>query len=198
MADLFLAVGPDRPTLCEGWDTGDLLTHLLIRERRGDTVLSQAVPPLRSWAKSVWRSYHHLPWNEQVHRLRSGPPWYNPISLRPVDTALNTGEFFIHHEDIRRGEPGWTPRTLDEQTTEALVKQIKSPFSKWQLRKFQGGVRVEFPGQPVFELVAGDDPITLAGEPGEIVLWISGRRRACEVDVTGSPEALAVLERGHS
>ena len=33
LADLFAALGPDQPTLCEGWDTQDLLIHLLIRER---------------------------------------------------------------------------------------------------------------------------------------------------------------------
>ena len=33
LADLFVTLGPDQPTLCEGWDTQDLLVHLLVRER---------------------------------------------------------------------------------------------------------------------------------------------------------------------
>src|ERR1700731_945378 len=28
--------GPDAPTLCEGWTTGDLAAHLVLRERRPD------------------------------------------------------------------------------------------------------------------------------------------------------------------
>jgi uncharacterized protein (TIGR03083 family) len=28
--------GPDAPTLCEGWNTGDLAAHLVLRERRPD------------------------------------------------------------------------------------------------------------------------------------------------------------------
>ena len=36
LADLFVTLGPDQPTLCEGWDTKDLLVHLLVRERRPD------------------------------------------------------------------------------------------------------------------------------------------------------------------
>ena len=37
---------------------------------------------------------------------------------------------------------------------------------------------------------------TLVKQPlGEILLWVSGRQRAAEVDVTGSTEALAVVER---
>ena len=34
LCDLFLRVGPDAPTLCEGWATDDLATHLVIRERK--------------------------------------------------------------------------------------------------------------------------------------------------------------------
>jgi uncharacterized protein (TIGR03085 family) len=36
LCDLFLEVGPDQPTLCEGWTTADLAAHLVIRERRPD------------------------------------------------------------------------------------------------------------------------------------------------------------------
>lgn len=31
ICDAFLAAGPDRPTLCAGWTTRDLLAHLLVR-----------------------------------------------------------------------------------------------------------------------------------------------------------------------
>ena len=34
LCDLFLEVGPDAPTLCEGWTTKDLAGHLVIREGR--------------------------------------------------------------------------------------------------------------------------------------------------------------------
>ncbi len=34
LCDLFLEVGPDSPTLCEGWTTADLAAHLVIRERK--------------------------------------------------------------------------------------------------------------------------------------------------------------------
>ena len=38
LCDLFRAVGPDAPTLCEGWTTRDLAAHLVVRERRPDAV----------------------------------------------------------------------------------------------------------------------------------------------------------------
>ena len=34
LAELFLEVGPDAPTLNEGWTTRDLAVHLLIRESK--------------------------------------------------------------------------------------------------------------------------------------------------------------------
>ena len=33
LCDLFVARGPDAPTLCEGWTTADLAAHLVVRER---------------------------------------------------------------------------------------------------------------------------------------------------------------------
>ena len=32
LCDLFLAVGPEAPTLCDGWTTLDLAAHLVVRE----------------------------------------------------------------------------------------------------------------------------------------------------------------------
>ena len=34
LADLFLEVGPEAPTLCAGWTTTDLAAHLWVREHR--------------------------------------------------------------------------------------------------------------------------------------------------------------------
>ncbi|MGD0448569.1 MAG: maleylpyruvate isomerase family mycothiol-dependent enzyme [Candidatus Dormibacteria bacterium] len=33
LCDLLIQVGPDAPTLCEGWTTSDLAAHLVLRER---------------------------------------------------------------------------------------------------------------------------------------------------------------------
>ena len=39
LCDALLTVGPDAPTLCEGWTTRDLATHLIVRETRPDAAL---------------------------------------------------------------------------------------------------------------------------------------------------------------
>ena len=37
---------------------------------------------------------------------------------------------------------------------------------------------------------AGDRPVVLTGRPGELVLWLFGRRDAAAVELTGDPEAI--------
>ena len=41
-----------------------------------------------------------------IASLREGPP----MPLRLVDAQMNTAEYFIHHEDVRRATPEWEPR----------------------------------------------------------------------------------------
>ena len=56
------------------------------------------------------RGYAGTPWAEQVRRLRPGPPLWSPFRVPGLDRVGNGGELFVHHEDVRRGEPGWEPR----------------------------------------------------------------------------------------
>ena len=37
LCDLFVELGSEAPTLCEGWSTADLAAHLVVRERRPDS-----------------------------------------------------------------------------------------------------------------------------------------------------------------
>src|SRR5215468_12485655 len=47
--------GPDAPTLCEGWRTGDLAAHLVLRERRPDAALGILGGPLAGYTDRVRR-----------------------------------------------------------------------------------------------------------------------------------------------
>ncbi len=46
LSDLLDRVGPDAPTLCEGWNARDLTAHLVLRESRPDAVLGVVIRPL--------------------------------------------------------------------------------------------------------------------------------------------------------
>src|SRR5271155_4136283 len=99
LCDLLVELGPDAPTLCEGWTTADLAAHLVVRERRPDSGPGLVWPPLAGYTDKVRRSSKaRTPYDKLVAMVRSGPP----LLLRPFDGAMNTVEYFIHLEDVRR------------------------------------------------------------------------------------------------
>ena len=124
LCDLFLAVGPDAPTLAGDWTTRDLAAHLVVRERRPDGAAGIIIRPLADYAEKVRRAEAARPWDELVALVRRGPPAWNPMRLGPVDRFANSVEFFVHHEDVRRARPDWTPRQLDPALEDAMATVI--------------------------------------------------------------------------
>jgi uncharacterized protein (TIGR03085 family) len=186
LADLLLETGPDAPTLCTGWTTRDLAAHLVVRERRVDATVAAVIPPLAGHVEHVRRAKAAQPYAEVVREVRT-PPWWSPLSNPLTDELVNGLEFFIHHEDIRRGEPGWTPRTLDAGQNRSLWTAAKFT-ARLGLRKLHMPVSVRAPGLGEFT-VGGDSPqATISGEPGELALFLSGRQRAAKVEIDGPPE----------
>ncbi|GAA0803794.1 TIGR03085 family metal-binding protein [Spirilliplanes yamanashiensis] len=191
LADLFAETGPDRPTLCEGWTTRDLAAHLVVRDRRPDSAAGLLVPALQAHGERVRLGVAARPWAEVIELVRT-PPWWSPVSNPLVEPLTNTTEFFVHHEDVRRGEPGWQPRALEPAFRETLWKQLKQT-ARLALRKAPARITLVAPG--LGETVAGPEgrpPATLTGEPGELLLFLTGRQRAARVEVGGDP---AVAER---
>src|SRR5690348_16465152 len=106
------AVGPDEPTLCEGWKTRDLAAHLYIREHRLDATGGILIPGLASYTEKVQdKVASTTDFDELIEKVGSGPPVLSPFKL--FDAVANLAEMFIHHEDVRRAQPGWEPRPLD-------------------------------------------------------------------------------------
>jgi len=183
---LLLQVGPEAPTLCAGWTTRDLAAHLVVRERRLDAMAAGLIPPLAGHVEHVRRAKAAQPYAEVVAEVRR-PPWWSPLSNPLTDGIVNGLEFFIHHEDVRRGGPQWTPRTLDAGQQRALWKAVRF-IARVGLRKLHVPVLVRAPGLGEVT-VGGDVPeATLTGEPGELALFVSGRQRAAQVDIEGPPE----------
>lgn len=183
LADLLQSSGPDEPTVCAGWTTRDLAAHVVVRDRRPDASLGVVVAPLAGHGEHVRRQAAARPWPELLQDLRT-PPWWSPLSNPLLDEVVNLGEFFIHHEDVRRTGSGWSPRVIGHGQQGALWKQVR--FSaRALLRKLPGATRVEAPGFGVLQVGDGDPAATLVGEPGELTLFISGRQRVARVEVTG-------------
>jgi uncharacterized protein (TIGR03085 family) len=186
LADLLLRLGPEEPTLCAGWTTRDLAAHIVVRERRPDAMAGGLIPPLRGWAERVRLAQAARPFAETVEEMRT-PPWWSPISNPLTDELANGIELFIHHEDARRGRPGWEPRPLDDDQSRSLWRGSQLT-GKLGLRRLGLPVTVRAEGFGAFTVGSGDAPVTVTGHPGELALFLSGRQRAARVEVDGPAE----------
>ena len=110
-----LEAGEDAPTLCGGWTVKDLVIHLLIRERDPIGATAILVPQLDRFAQRSANRLAEQDFSALVERVRNGPPKWSPMAIPKVDQLLNTLEYFVHHEDIRRATPGWEPRELTDR-----------------------------------------------------------------------------------
>ncbi len=181
LCDLLAGLGPDAPTLCEGWTAADLAAHLVLREHLRPSTASRLAAEKRRG------------WTAQVARLREGPP---PIWRVPgLRTLANGTEFFLHHEDVRRANglgPRDAPADLDRLAWRVsrllglrLARRIR-PFGLDLVRP--GGDRRSFTPRAVARA-------TLSGPATELVIYLSGRRSAARVAVEGDARAVAAVQR---
>lgn len=195
LCDLMLSLGPHAPTLCQGWNTIDLAAHLVIRERN-----LTAAPgiifggPFSAILRRATERTIQRPYPELVAMIRSGPPLW----LRPFDRAMNLMEFYVHHEDVRRGSGDITPRPESET--------LELDDALWRLLCQRGRLLTRSLGAVGLNLLRSNEGIcdehlvrkgtptaTLSGAPGELILYMMGRREAAQVTVDGSPEAIRAI-----
>jgi uncharacterized protein (TIGR03085 family) len=189
LCDLFTRVGPTAPTLCEGWTTTDLATHLVVRERRPLAALGLVLPPFgTTLRKAMAGTAARHAYDGLVTLVRHGPP----VPLRPFDSAMNLSEYFIHHEDVRRGAGDTAPRpAADVADLEESLWRSLGRGSRRALGPV--GLDLIHPDGRVAHVRRGDPTATLSGRPGEIVLYLSGRQSAAHVELGGPSEAVAAL-----
>ena len=199
ICDSFEEFGPDAPTLCEGWNTRDLLAHLLVRERRPDAAAGLVVPFLHKHLEQVTESFKSEPWDTMIKTFRDGPPVLSVSAIPVVGDKFNLGEFFIHHEDIRRAQTEWVPRDDNPELDDALWKPLKM-MGRMLVRKSPVGVTLRSAGRDDIVAKKGDKGVILVGMPGEIVIHLFGRPLdKVHVVVQGDPadvEAFEASSRG--
>jgi uncharacterized protein (TIGR03085 family) len=180
LVETLRSVGPDAPTLCEGWTTRDLAAHLVIREYRPDAAPGIVIPFFASHTAKVQNDVAQKNgWDELVDKVASGPPAYSPFIL--LDPVANVGEMFIHHEDVRRAQGGWQPRTLEPALASSLRRSLPL-MARLTLSKVPGRVALRTPeGKTV--VTAGRGPaVTVTGPPEELLLFSVGRQARVEFD----------------
>ena len=193
LCDLFLEVGPDAPTLCGEWTTRDLAAHLVVRETRPDAAAGILIPAAARHGERVRLHVAEQPWEKLVDRVRSGPPFWSPTRLPAIDQLANTVEFFVHHEDVRRGDGDITPRTLTPELSKALWGAL-GRMGRLLVRHAPGGVTFFDSAHGQVEAKKGTPGVTVTGPVGELVLFAYGRqsRTACVVD--GPPDLVSATQ----
>lgn len=186
-------VGPDAPTLCDGWTTRDLVAHLVVRERRLDTGPGIMIKQFAGHTEQVRAAAAERPWPELLDQLASGPPLWSPFRL--VDRFANLAEMFVHHEDVLRGsatsDSDWTPRTLSDDMQHALLTPAKS-IGKMSLRRAPAATTLQTADGQVVASGGQGSSVTIVGTPGELVLFAFGRD-PISVSYTGDDAAVAAV-----
>jgi uncharacterized protein (TIGR03085 family) len=190
--------GPDAPTLCEGWTTGDLAAHLVLRERRPDAAAGVIGGPLAGYTARVQQRIRaRTPFPDLVRSIRSGPPRLSVMGLPGVDERANAVEFFVHHEDVRRGAPGWEPRPISDGESDLLWQRLR--LAKFMLRRAPVGVELarEDAGADgrAYRITAKNATpvVTVIGSPAELTMWVMGRTGAARVRFDGTEAAVERL-----
>lgn len=195
LSDELDRLGPEADTINEGWKAKDLAAHLLIREARPDLVIGMFVPALGGRLDRGMESVASGDFTALVQKVRTGPPAWNPMGLAAIDERANLSEFFIHHEDLRRAQPGWEPREIGADLEKALWANVRAA-SKFMLRKAPTGIVLIAPGLGRHAAKAPGEhgTVVVRGPVGELLLFASGRERVARVAVEGEDVDVAALK----
>lgn len=195
LSDLFDELGPDVPTLCEGWQAKDLAAHLVLRDRRPDAAAGIQVKALSGHMERVQQTIAAKPWAEVVRLVRTGPPMLSPFRIPGIEDLVNGAEYFVHHEDVRRAQSDWEPRPSDQARDEALWRAVRMAGRLVYRRSPVGVVLRRTGGAEVAEVTAkrGPDTVTIEGEPGELLLNAFGRS-AVRLSFNGDERSIGIVQ----
>jgi uncharacterized protein (TIGR03085 family) len=194
LADLLDGLGPDAPTLLEPWTTRDIAAHLILRDH--DPVAAPGLVLPGAWRRLAERRQRDLAqrgFTELTATLRSGTP-PGPFRIGWVRHFPSLNEFFVHHEDVRRANGGG-PRTHEPAMHEAVWRNVTR--SAWFLsrRLRHAGLEVCWAGTGRTVRARRGEPVArIAGEPGELLLYLFGRQSASHVEVSGTDAAVGAVD----
>lgn len=195
LCDLFEQVGPDQPTLCDGWTTYDLAVHLYVREADLLAGPGIMIPSLADTTeRRMAQAKAKFSFAEVVGKVRNGPPTFSIYSFPGLGHNLNTTEYFIHHEDVRRAVEGFTVRELPAEQQHGLWRAVKVG-GKTMTRKAPTGLVLRLPDgtESVARKPTEQGSVTVTGEPAELMLFCFGRQAVAQVELDGDPAAVERL-----
>lgn len=199
MCESFEVLGPQAPTLIQGWTAHDLAAHLVVRER--DPIAGPCLvlpgPFQRIAERRRLRLVRQRDFAWLIARLRSGPP-AGFFRIRWVRSMASLNEFFVHHEDVRRANGFGSRDPLPPALEIALWRNARRGGWYLSRRLRKSGLELRWAGTSArVRLRPSRSAACISGSPGEILLYLFGRQDAACVEVTGSPSAVAAVHRTH-
>lgn len=193
LCDTLDAVGPDAPTMCEGWDAHDLAAHLVVRERDPWTAPVIICGVLNGVIHRMTLGEKARGFGQVVGRLRNGPPWL--FRATPAIARLNAVEDWIHHEDVRRAQPGWERRAMGPEMDDVLWRGVGAAGKVAAARLHGVALELVAPGDRRRTLGGDRNVVEVHGEPGEILRYVTGRTTSADVDLRGTDADLDLVRR---
>jgi uncharacterized protein (TIGR03085 family) len=191
LCDLALTLGPDAPTLCEGWTAADLVAHLVVRERKPIASLGNVVDRFAGLNERAMARQQDRGFEVMVEAYRK--PALFLRTLPPVDEAMNGFELLVHHEDLRRGGTEWTPRELDPAELDLLWSRLTKGMRFFGRRLPVPTVVRRADTGATAVARKGDDPATVTGPVVELILYLFGRSALRDIAVDGPADKVAAL-----
>lgn len=192
LCDLLEDVGPDAPTLPEGWRTSHLASHLLVREHRIDALPGLVVSSLHPWTERLERKARaRVAYGPTVRRLRQGPPPWSPFAVPVLGDRSSLHEWFVHHEDVRRAngmgprDDGPAQRRLDD-----AVWGILPVFGPVLSHRVEADVVLVADDGRRRRINRKGPRVEVHGRPTELLLELFGRREAAQVEVIGDEDGV--------
>ena len=188
-------LGPDAPTLCEGWTVKDLVVHLLLREGHPASV-GIMVQPLqglldRATSKASREDFSTLVTNAPPRTRRSTRPSPCRSSGRWRTCWSTTSTTRTSAGPSRPGSPATSRSRTEDGIWQPLrhlgrgVMMLQSPVAVVAERSDTGDRHV---------LKKGDREVVVRGLPSEIALYAYGRKAQARVELLGDDADVAALE----
>lgn len=186
-------------TLDAGWTVADLAAHIVVRERYLRAGLRAVLARDRAGLDALMAREQARGHAALLAALRTMPPLLFRLP-GPIGRG-NLGEAYLHNEDVRRGALR-RPRHLSAELQRALWAALPL-FARQGLRRVPvaGRLTIVWPEHESRIVVVGkrrratapSSHATLSGAPGELLLWLTGRKAAEQVELDGTVDLAAAL-----
>lgn len=188
-------LGPDAPTLCEGWTVRDIVAHLLVLQRDPLAWPGIAVPALAGLTTRRMAAQTAAGFAAALATLAARSPRIPamPDDLLGGPMLHHLGEYVVHTEDLARpnGVPG---AVVDTDVADALWSRAQIVAALHRRRRRHGLVLVRTDTAASAAILRGPEAVVAAGTPLELMMWAHRGSDAAAVTLTDAATGAPVSD----